>query len=958
MRRIPNVDGFPTHSTSAVRYRLVLAPLLAGLACATALDPAFCADVPPERDPRQSLARATEDLLARRRAGDLAGSARALARISHAHAELGEIDRALRVAQEALGEARTSDERGAVLQALFARGDAFFYQGEYALALEDYDASHEMARSLDEPQATADAVKNVGVALKYLERYEESIARLEGALGLYRELGDAYGVASSLENLGGAFASLGDLQRSFAIYQESLAIVGELNDEWAMQHALVRIGALYLQAGIPQEALEPLGRALEITERLHLAQDESWSLSALARAMASVGRRDEALRLTRRNLDLSLRAANRITLSYRYAELGLRHLVSDPGQSLAYVEMARRLVQEMGLREPWHLRALRARARRALGDLDGAIEDYRLSVDAIESVRHSISSERLRAMFFEQHQHVYQEMVETLFERDARSGGGGVGPDMAAAFAMAERARARGLTEAVAAARLDPDPEGDPELHEKELTLLARIGSLQVHLERLEQGPASHESLAEQRRALERAEEEWEDLVQTLRRRSPRWAALHYPEPLSAREAQALLRDDEALLSLMLTQRHVFALLLTTRGVRGWRLSSSAREMEDRVRNYVELIARSKEDGEEEWRETGRRLSEDLVAPLASDLGLGVRHLIVAPDGVLHFLPFEALRDVHEGGPEEAPFLVERVAISYAPSATALGQLRAMAPARTGPAATEGVLAFASPWSGGPEAARVRGAGWRILEEEGLELDPLPHGVREARAALDAAGGRGRMHTGTQATEARLKNETLRDYRVLHFATHGLLSQRRGGSALVLAPDVPSGEDGLLLVREIYGLRLASDLVVLSACRSARGRVLGGEGVQGLAQAFLHAGSRAVLGSLWDVRDQSAAALMERFYRELATGLTMDEALRRAKVALMKRSSTAAPRHWAAFVLIGSARQTVPLPGTVRWETALSWAAGAAGAVAALIVLGRFSMLRRRPDSRPRAGMR
>jgi CHAT domain-containing protein len=149
---------------------------------------------------------------------------------------------------------------------------------------------------------------------------------------------------------------------------------------------------------------------------------------------------------------------------------------------------------------------------------------------------------------------------------------------------------------------------------------------------------------------------------------------------------------------------------------------------------------------------------------------------------------------------------------------------------------------------------------------------------------------------------------------VIHFATHGLVSQRSPErSALVLSSGPDDGEDGFLETREIYGLKLHSDLVVLSACRTARGPILAGDSVEGLAQAFFFAGARSVLASLWDVSDARTTELMADFYGHLAEGLSKAEALRKAKLDMMGNGASSAPRYWAAFVLLGEGDQSIPL---------------------------------------------
>jgi CHAT domain-containing protein len=145
----------------------------------------------------------------------------------------------------------------------------------------------------------------------------------------------------------------------------------------------------------------------------------------------------------------------------------------------------------------------------------------------------------------------------------------------------------------------------------------------------------------------------------------------------------------------------------------------------------------------------------------------------------------------------------------------------------------------------------------------------------------------------------------LNDYRIIHFACHGFLDERSPfRSALVLSDADAAGDDGLLQMREIYGLNLSADLVVLSACQTAAGRLERSEGPMGLARPFFFAGARSVIASLWPVNDQSTVAFMHDFYRSLAAGLPAGEALRDAKTRMLK-SPWAHPFYWASFMLQG-----------------------------------------------------
>ena len=199
-----------------------------------------------------------------------------------------------------------------------------------------------------------------------------------------------------------------------------------------------------------------------------------------------------------------------------------------------------------------------------------------------------------------------------------------------------------------------------------------------------------------------------------------------------------------------------------------------------------------------------------------------------------------------------------------------------------------------------PRAALVSGPAGE------LSLPKLPYAEQEARSIAHLfPRARGLVLAGPRATEAELRRQDLSRFRILHFAVHGLLDEQYWWrSALVLTPEAGTVEDGRLDPREIFSLAPRAELVMLSACRTAEGKVQSGEGLLGLSAAFLAAGAESVVSSLWSVNDRSTARFMTSFYRHLADGLTKGEALRRAKVEMIG-SRFGHPYYWAAFVLSG-----------------------------------------------------
>jgi CHAT domain-containing protein len=348
-----------------------------------------------------------------------------------------------------------------------------------------------------------------------------------------------------------------------------------------------------------------------------------------------------------------------------------------------------------------------------------------------------------------------------------------------------------------------------------------------------------------------------------------------------ARLRAELLTADSGLVAFALDEPRSWAWVLT-RDECLMAALPGRRQIEPAVRAWRKRIASAAPYGAAARAEASR-LHALVLSPIASWLE-PLRRLVIAGDGVLHLVPFEALVD------GSGRLVLERHVVSYAPSASVAGALHARRFARA--AGEVRLLAYAEPPS---------------------SLGPMPLARREAQAiAALFPPGAADVRLGAQASESWLKRAELDRYGTLHFATHGTYDDRAPArSALVLAAG--DGEDGLLHVREIASLSLRAGLVSLSACDTGLGEEVNGEGVVGLARAFLHAGADAVAMTLWRIPDASTSALMRRFYARMRAGEKAAEALRGAKLELLHGStSRRAPFHWAGVVLSGDASGGLP----------------------------------------------
>ena len=401
---------------------------------------------------------------------------------------------------------------------------------------------------------------------------------------------------------------------------------------------------------------------------------------------------------------------------------------------------------------------------------------------------------------------------------------------------------------------------------------------------------------------------------------------------------RALPGDDLALLEYVTGARSAPTTLFVTtrRGVRTLTLASA-----DTLLPLVRRLLAAIESGDDAAT-LSRGLGDALLAPAIDSLGTRVTRLVIVPDGGLHRVPFDALR-LRDGRAA-----LERYEISLAPSAAVAALLwKRGAPGATIPPR---VLAFGDPAFNAervPSELQLASRDARTTRgsDSSSTFARLPESGREARIAASYGAG-SIVRLRDEATAAYLRRAPLDSFRVLHFATHALVDERSLlKSAVVLAPS--AGDDGLLSPGDLAALPLHADLVVLSACRSAGGVVVDGEGVQGLTAPLLAAGARAVVASAWPIDDHETVAVIEDFYRALSQGVTVGSALREAKLAAMRRGAPV--RDWASFAVIGDPTMRVPLeaPSHARWW----WIAAA---LAAVVIVGVGVVVRRRsmPPSR------
>lgn len=781
---------------------------------------------------------------------------------------------------------RSLGDRSEEALALYELGSVARGLGDNRLALEWFTAGIEVARAGGDRQLEARITNGLGLTKIFVGDAEGAADVLTKAMAAAHEAGDLQTENEVRNSLGWAESLLGHYQRAIEVYGQAIAAARSRNDRFGEAWPSNGLGLAYLKIGERRKALAAYERGLELWRSLGDRRGQIVALEDVGFLYWSSGDPVRALEIFERVLPMSRAIGDGRGEALALNNIALaRSTLGDPGAAkqdlLAALAIWRRMSDRPGECQSLHNLG---RVEDALGKPERALALWEEELAIVRATSDPNGESRSLGA-------IAREEAELGRLTEARA-------HAETSLAILERQR-RGLSErALRSTFLSARQDSYAVL----VDILLKLAGRPQEPERGggRPGDLAREAFAVSERG--RARSFLEALgAATASRGSP---ASEAPAPASLATVQARLPADAALVSFWLGSERAVAFVASRGRFDAVSLPVTSADLSERVGVYADLLSR----GEAGPAATvGRRLYADAVAPWRTLLPRGARRLILVPDRALHSLPFEALAR------DDGRLLLEDFSISYAPSASVFAARFPSPSRRSAPVA---VLALADTWAGDRAHARETVT---AFDGESFELAPLPHAGREARRAARFGGDGTRLLAGADATEARLLAERPERFGVLHFATHGLLSVRSPDrSALRLS--TAGGSRGLLEASDIYRLRLSSDLVVLSACQSARGLVLPGEGVESLARAFFQAGARTVVATLWNVRDERAAELMEVFYERLARGDAKADALRAAKLELLRRHPKLSPTYWAPFVLIGEPDGVVPLARPSWWR--------------------------------------
>ena len=694
---------------------------------------------------------------------------------------------------------------------------------------------------------------------------------------------------------------LGNFPSAIDSYQQSLRAAQAIQDAEQQERIQQGLGQLYLRMEKPRTALVHLDKALALSARTPSTNLRSRTLLYIGDAWRMLGNDQLALS----NLKAGLQIAREIHAKAFEAQAQIAMGEMDlKGGDLASAET--HFLDGLDLAEQTGVAELTLAARRRLGETCARKGDYgqglqhlQIAIETIESLRGSIPTAELKSDFVQENWKAYEETIYVLSRLHDRHPTEGYDRQ---AFYYGERGRARSFLDQLAESRARITKGLTSGQQQQQTSLLAAMAHASESLHR--------QNSDSNRQAVKDAEQSFEEWTLELRRTNPKYQALQYPEPDDAGKVQARLGGTGiTLLEYDLGEKRSYVWAISERRVQMATLPSR-REIEREVASFRAIAALPPKGSQalDACQAAARRLYELLVEPVGKSL-VGAQKLLIVPDGILYYLPFEALIP---GNGDRLRYMVEDYTIAYAPSASVFGKLEAGR--RRDDRPRRELLAYGDPRFETAQAGVgssglaevVRGA----YRANGIQFPRLPN----TRVEVEGIGGlfspaSRKIYLGSNATESSVKLEKLTEYKRLHFATHAVLDEQTPARSGIVLSLVNTGkEDGILRASEIFNLELDADLVVLSACQTGLGKLIRGEGMVGLTRAFLYAGSSRVLVSLWQVNDLATAEFMTIFYQKMKLGHPPSLAHREAKLAMIHSGAPAYqhPFFWTPFVLVGT----------------------------------------------------
>lgn len=894
-----------------------------------------------------------------RAAGDRSAQAATLQNIGVAYVGLGNSTKGLEYYKLALPLRRATSDLAGEGGTLSAMGWAYSALGELKKSLECFHAALPLRRAAGDRRGETYTIFGTGRVYAELGETQKALDSYRQALQLGRGSGSRIATSNTLLLMADLYRSYGDHKRALDTYAEALQVVEDFGESQMKGRILYGIGMTHADSGDYQTSQDYYDRALRINESTNDRKSEAATLHSIAQVFALSGEPKKALDYYERALTIIRATGQRALEASALIDMGRAHLaLSEWEQAINLLDTALVIARSVSSRHlEAHALAALARAEANISKLAESRQHVETALVIFESLRGNIAGGALRASFFASAQSYYDGYISLLMRMHDLEPAKGYD---ALALQASERARARGLLETLTEARADIRQGVNPAMLEQERDLQHLINAKADRLTQLLAGKHTDQQSDAAAKELNSILTAYQDVQAQVQASSPRYAALIRARPLSLKEIQQQVLDgDTLLLEYSLGSERSYLWVVTPTSMTSHVLPGRA-EIEAASRRFYELlVAGDKRESRTQMGLAAAELSRIVLGPAAALIGN--KRLLIVTDEALQYVPFAALpvpvdghraqtskvrsklpvrtagsndREIENitspGLSDPRPLIVDHEIINL-PSASVLAVLRQELGGRQAAGKAIAVLADPVLQSNDPRvnhaipkvqnpttdseglSAGEHGMPEEILRsapESGVIFERLRYTRQEAEAIAVLAPKEGTLKAvDFDASRASATSPDLGQYRIVHFATHAVINSQHpelSGVVLSMVDQQGTPQDGYLRLHDVYNLKLGADMVVLSACQTALGKEVRGEGLMGLTRGFMYAGASRVVASLWDVKDEATSELMKRFYRGIfKDSLPFSAALREAQIEMWKEKRWEAPYYWAGFVMQG-----------------------------------------------------
>ena len=837
----------------------------------------------------------TQALNLYRKAGDKRGEARTLFALSYASIANDNLSEGLRFANESFSLWKTLGEKRGEVLALSQIGFSQFRLGQTTDALENLRQAELMFPPDVDKTERAILSYNIGRIYESFSDCRQGIHYYKNSLNLLMEEKNLSYLVGNLWSLGALTNRCGDKEQSLSYLYQCLKLAKKLDKKADIIYTYIELGEIYASDGKYKQSKTNFQTALQMLQKTPYKMNNAKAFDGLGNLYEKLG-------------EVNLARENYVSALSFYRSIRDDFAVADTLYNLSRLDNSE-------------------------NQTTFSIETIKESIKITEHLYSGVFNSNLKSTYFSSAFDRYELYINLLMKLHKQS----LNENYAIqALQAAEKSRARLMLENLALSEADFTKDADIETLKREKEIRVLLNTKADKLTDLLSRNADKAETEKVSGEINELENELEEIKATLKQSSPIYSAIKNPAPFDVAEFQRNVLDENSLLLefsfgkeesylWLVNQTEVNSYVLPPREqieahVEKLRESLASREMkqDENIENYQARIS----EAENIYKSESQQLSDELFGQIAGKL-LNKR-LIIIPDGKLHYFPIAALPLPHST--DNLPILLTNETV-YEPSAATLALL--MRNSEKISTAPKNLLIFSDPIFSDQDARisavaeTTNQSATDSLHKETFRfaesltsLGRLNASQDEADAIIGIIGAsESTALSGAAATRERALDASVSDYKIIHFATHGLINEQRPElSGIVLSQVDQNGQNrnGVVRLQDIYAMNLSADAVILSACNTGIGKEVKGEGLLSLNNAFLQAGAKSVVSSLWKVDDYAAQELMKNFYQELSSGtVTTSEALRRAQIKMQHNPRYKSPFYWAAFKLEGDF-QTAP----------------------------------------------